>query len=218
MTNLQTENLHAKGALLYGGAPLAEAKGAVILLHGRGASADDILGLGDVLRLPDVAFVAPQAYSSRWYPESFLAPREQNEPWLTWSLERVAGIVSALEQAGIPAEKIAIGGFSQGACLATEFAATFPKRYAAILAFTGGLIGPPGSNLKHSGSLDGTPVFLANGDSDPFIPWQRTLETARELTGMGAEVAVQQYPGRPHMITQDEISHAEQVLKTAFSL
>jgi phospholipase/carboxylesterase len=208
-------HIHGTQALLRAGASLDEATGAVVLLHGRGASAEDILNLSVPLGLPQVAYVAPQAAGSRWYPQTFLAPREQNEPDLSSALQRVREIVTALEEAGLPAERIAIGGFSQGACLSTEFVATYPKRYAAVLAFTGGLIGPAGSDLSHAGDLAGTPVFVANGDADPFSPWQRTLETAEQLRAMGASVEVQQYPGRPHTITGDEMQRAKALLEKA---
>jgi len=223
-------HIHGTQALLHAGVPLNEATGAVVLLHGRGASADDILNLSFRFGLPGVAylapqaegsrwypqtFLAPQAEGSRWYPQTFLAPREQNEPYLSSALQRVREIVTELEEAGVPAERIAIGGFSQGACLSTEFVATYPRRYAAVLAFTGGLVGPPGSDLSHAGDLAGTPVFLSNGDADPFIPWRRTLETAEQLRAMGASVEMQQYPGRPHTITGDEMQRAKALLEKA---
>ncbi len=173
---MTTAHPHGNGVLLQAGAPLQGAKGAVILLHGRGSSADDILGLARPLNLPDMVYVAPQAEGNRWYPDTFLARRERNEPWLSSALQRVAEIVAALNGAGIPAERIAIGGFSQGACLSAEFVASHPARYAGLLVFTGGLVGPPGSDLHHDGDLAGTPAFLTNGDADPFIPWQRSEE------------------------------------------
>ncbi len=211
-----TTHPHGNTQLLHAGAPLAEATGAVILLHGRGASAEDILGLAAPLHLPGIAYVAPQAEGHRWYPDTFMAPRQNNEPWLSSALQRVGEIVDAFHEQGLPYERIAIGGFSQGACLTSEFVATHPQRYAGVLIFTGGLIGPSGSDLHHPGSLAGTPVFLANGSRDPHIPWTRTQETADALRAMGAEVNLQEYPGRGHTITADEIDHAKALLEKSF--
>jgi len=207
---------HDVSRVLQAGAPVKEAAGAVVLLHGRGGSADDILGLAPALGMSKLAFLAPEAAGNTWYPQSFLSPRAQNEPYLTSALEKVKRVVDGLVASGMPASRIAIGGFSQGACLSSEFVASNPQRYAGLLVFTGGLIGPMGSDVSHPGDLAGTPVFLANGDADPHIPWARTLETAEALRAMGAEVEVQQYPGRPHTITMDEVTRAKALLEKAF--
>src|SRR5262245_65459948 len=137
------------------------------MLHGRGASADDILELARELAFPGFAYLAPQAAGYTWYPYSFLAPIAQNEPYLSSALAVVASVVAEIEQAGIPAERIGILGFSQGACLASEFAARHARRYGGILAFTGGLIGPDGTSRDYPGSLNGTPVFIGGSDIDP---------------------------------------------------
>jgi phospholipase/carboxylesterase len=216
MSTTATNDPHGGGLLLHAGAPIGEATGALILLHGRGAPAEDILGLAEPLSLPGLAYLAPEAAGRQWYPDTFLARRERNEPWLSSALKRVGEIVDGLIQAGIPSERIAIGGFSQGACLTSEFAATHPRRYAGLLIFTGGLIGPPGSDMHHPGDLAGTPVFLANGDADPHIPWERTLETDEALRAMGAVITMQQYLGRPHTITMDEIGRAKALLEKSF--
>jgi predicted esterase len=207
---------HGQSRVLQAGAPLREAKGAVVLLHGRGASADDILGLAPALGVPELTYIAPEAAGNAWYPERFIAPREQNEPYLSSALKKVERVVDGLIASGMPAEKIVIGGFSQGACLSSEFVATHPRRYAGVLIFTGGLIGPLGSDVSHAGDLAGTPVFLANGSRDPHIPWTRTVETAEVLRAMGAEVEMQEYPGRPHTITAGEIGRAKALLEKAF--
>lgn len=211
-----TADPHSGSATLRAGAPLPGARGAVILLHGRGGSAQDILTLADTLRLPDVAYLAPQAAGGSWYPLSFLAPRSQNEPWLTSALARIEAMVELTREAGLSPEQIAIGGFSQGACLATEFVASHPRRYAALVALTGGLIGPPGSDLAHKGSLEGMPAFLGSGDPDPHVPWQRVRESADILRGMGAVAELQRYPNRPHTVSQDELVRAQIVLEEAF--
>lgn len=207
---------HASGELLHAGAPLDVATGAVILLHGRGASADDILSLASPLEQPGIAYLAPEAAGRVWYPQSFLAPRQQNEPWLSSALERVEQIVRSLEGAGLTRAKIVLCGFSQGACLSTEFLASHPARYGGVIAFTGGLVGPLGSDLHHAGQLEDTPVLLSSGDPDPHVPWVRVQDTADELTRMGAQVTVRRYPGRPHTVGAEEIREARVLLEQAF--
>ena len=207
---------HANAVVHHLGVPLIEAHGAVILLHGRGASAEDILSLAQSLYDPRLAYLAPQAVGNSWYPNSFLAPRASNEPWLTSALSKVQSVVELVLAAGVPLERIVIGGFSQGACLTTEFVATHPARYAALMAFTGGLIGPPGSDLQHVGDLAGTPALLCSGDPDPHIPWTRVEETGKLLTAMGAIVTMRRYPGRPHTVGPDELDLARILLKDAF--
>jgi phospholipase/carboxylesterase len=197
------------------GKSLNSAQSAVILLHGRGGSAEDILSLANDLYLPQLVYLAPQAPGNSWYPNSFLAPRAQNEPWLTEALRTVETTVQMANDAGITSEQIVIGGFSQGACLATEFVATHPRRYAGLLAFTGGLIGPPGADLNHEGDLAGTPAFFGSGDPDPHVPWQRVHQSAQILAGMGAAVTVRRYPNRAHTISAEEIDFANQFLRDA---
>jgi phospholipase/carboxylesterase len=205
------------GTLVRKGKDLKDAAGVVILLHGRGASAQDILSLSDLLSDNDeLAWLAPQTVGSTWYPNSFLAPREENEPKLSAALKAVEDAVALAEAAGFSKDKIAIGGFSQGACLSTEFVATHPARWAGLIAFTGGLIGPLGSNVSKTGDLLGTPALLASGDPDPHVPWVRVEESAAVLTGMGAEVVLRRYPGRPHTVGADEIAAARALLAKAF--
>lgn len=205
------------GDVRHFGEPLKGAAGAVILLHGRGGSAEDILSLADALYLPQVAFLAPQAAANSWYPNSFLAPRDRNEPWLTSALSTVETTVQIATDAGIPADGIVIGGFSQGACLATEFVASHPRRYGGLIAFTGGLIGPLGADLTHSGDLAGTPAFFGSGDPDPHVPWSRVEESARILAAMGAVVTVRRYKNRPHTISAEELDFAKRLLHDALS-
>ncbi len=209
--------LHAGARVEHLGAPLAQATGAVILLHGRGASAEDILGLAQAMYDPRLAYLAPQAASATWYPNSFMAPRASNEPSLTSALDLVESLVDRITAAGLATDRIALVGFSQGACLSTEFVATHPARYAGLIALTGGLIGPPGADLHHPGTLAGTPVFFGSGDPDPHVPWSRIEESAAALTSMGAEVTTRRYPGRPHTVSADELSLAGHLLAQAFA-
>ena len=194
------------------GHKLASAAGAVILLHGRGASPQDILGLAGEFKQPGLAYRAPEAAGHTWYPNSFLAPIEKNEPWLTSALEKVKGIVADIESDGIPRERIVIAGFSQGACLASEYVARNAGRYGGVIAFTGGLIGPPNTKFSYAGTLAGTPAFFGAGDHDPHVPWERVQESATVLSAMGAEVVVKCYPGLPHTINPDEIAEARKIL------
>lgn len=198
------------------GDTLSHALGAVILLHGRGGSADDILSLAGEIYRPELAYLAPQAAGNTWYPNSFLAPREQNLPWLDSALRKVGAVVKQATDAGIDPEHILLCGFSQGACLATEFVATHPRRYAGLIAFTGGLIGPPGSDLKHAGDLAGTPAFFGSGDPDPHVPFARVEESAAILKAMGALVTVRRFPGRSHTIVPEELDEARRMVRQAF--
>jgi phospholipase/carboxylesterase len=207
-----SKDAHAESVVLQSGAPLQQADLAVVLLHGRGGSAEDILGLGSAFDLPNVAYLAPQAAGHTWYPLSFLAPREANEPYLSSALRKVESVVRSLGQAGFESERVVIAGFSQGACLATEFVASHPARYAGLIAFTGGLIGPPGSLREPVGELVETPALLSSGDPDPHVPWARVEESAAILTGMGAKVMTKRYPGRPHTISQEELELARRLV------
>lgn len=209
---------HANALILKAGASVEAASLVVILLHGRGGSARDILGLASGFNLPDAAYIAPEAAGHTWYPRSFMSPRPANEPYLSSALARVAAIVRSVEASGVERRRIVIGGFSQGACLATEFVARNPARYGALLAFTGGLIGPEGS-ISSAGydtetKLAGMPVFLGSGDPDPHVPWSRVEESAAVLRSLGAAVTAQRYPGRPHTITEDEITETRSLLLT----
>ena len=203
---------HAGLAVFTAGLPLSQAAAALILIHGRGASAQDILSLYDQLALPQLVAFAPQAHSHTWYPHSFLAPIPDNQPWLDSALQHLDLLTSKLLADGISGDRIALLGFSQGACLASEFAARHPRHYGALIAFTGGLIGPPGTLREYPGSLAGTPVFLGSGDPDPHVPFKRVEETQRVLQQMGATVDLRRYPGMPHTINQDELNAARTLL------
>jgi predicted esterase len=210
-----TSDPHGTQGIVSIGSPLPDAAGVLILLHGRGGTAEDILGLGEPIAPEQWAMLAPQASGNSWYPFSFLAPREQNEPYLTSALGRVRAAVDMALAAGIAADKIAIAGFSQGACLATEFVGRNPRRYAALLAFTGGLIGPLGAPIKLTGDLAGTPVLLSSGDPDPHVPWARVQQSADLLQEIGGRVMIRRYPGKPHSVTGEELRSASDVLAVA---
>lgn len=210
-------NLHQTQSIPHAGQPLDQAQAALILLHGRGASAADILLLAEELHQPAYAYLAPQAANNTWYPFTFLAPMQQNEPWLSSALARVGEVVATVEAAGVPAQRIVLGGFSQGACLASEFLARHARRYGGLLAFSGGLIGPPGTPRAYAGSLDGTPVFLGCSDVDPHIPKARVEETAAVLESIGAQVTMRLYPGMGHTINKDEITHARALLQNVLT-
>ena len=196
---------HAGQPVLVAGRPEDEASAAAILVHGRGASARDILTLARELSQPELAYLAPQAAGSSWYPQSFLAPIEMNEPGLSSGLSVLASLVDRLATGGIPAERILIAGFSQGACLSLEFVARHAQRYGGVAGLTGGLIGPPGTPRGDEGSLAGTPMFLGSGDPDPHVPWERVKESAAVFETLGAEVELRHYPGMAHTISSDEI-------------
>jgi predicted esterase len=194
-----------------------KAMATLILIHGRGGSAHDILSLYDELRIDGLAAVAPQAAGNSWYPQSFLAPLEANQPFLDSALNNVESIVNDLISRGVSAERIALLGFSQGACLASEYVARHPRRYGAVMALTGGLIGPPGTARNYPGTFDGAPVFLGSSDPDPHVPFARVRETETVLTHMGAKVELRRYPGMPHTISGDELNACRALLRALVS-
>ena len=200
-----TQVIHQNQPALKAGAPLAQAKAAMILLHGRGASAEDILALAHEFTAPDVAFVAPQAAGHTWYPNRFIMPAASNEPHLSSALETIDGLVKRLNDAGVASERIFLLGFSQGACLALEYAARHPQRYAGVAALSGALIENGDQPRTYAGSLDGTPAFLGCSDADFHIPAQRVLRSEQVLRGMGAMVTAKLYPHLGHTVNDDEI-------------
>jgi predicted esterase len=198
--------------VLAAGAPLEQARAAVLLIHGRGASAEGILALSTELAREDVAYLAPQAAGSTWYPFSFLAPLEHNEPALSSALTALDDVLGRVERAGIPSERRMLLGFSQGACLTLELAARSARRFGAVVGLTGGLIGPRVDRDRYAGSFEGTPVFLGSSDPDPHVPWERVEETAALLDDLGAAVDLRSYPGMPHTINREEIDAAADML------
>ena len=188
---------------------------AVLTLHGRGDSARGILGLADPLGTDGVLYAAPEAEGNAWYPQSFLQPLEQNEPYLSEALKAVGDALVELENLGFAAENTVLLGFSQGACLALEFAARNAKRYGGVVAFSGGLIGPDGTPRDYEGSLNGTPVFLGCSDIDAHIPEARVMESAGVMNKLGAEVEMRIYPGMGHTVNEEEIGVAKAIIEAA---
>lgn len=213
----RTTGPHNGQPVLSAGAPLATAKAAVILLHGRGASAEDILSLADPLGVDGVAYLAPQASGWVWYPERFLVPRARNEPHLSSALGVVDGLVADLSDAGIAGSRVVVAGFSQGACLALEWTARAARRIGGAIGFSGGLIGSDAEIEERAGDLAGTPVFLGCSDVDFHIPVERVHATGRILAALGAAGATRIYPGMGHTIVQDEVDAARQIIAAAAS-
>jgi len=208
-----TADPHAGTPTLRAGPDPRHAAATLVLLHGRGATAQSILGLSAEFDLRTLAALAPQAAGQTWYPRSFLAPLEANQPFLDSALRRVESVVADLLEAGVASERIALLGFSQGACLACEFTARHPRRYGALIALSGGLIGPEGTPRNYAGSLGGTPVFLGSSDPDPHVPFSRVRETEAVLSEMGARVELRRYPGMPHTIHEEELAIARAYLE-----
>lgn len=198
-------NPHHGQPVLHAGAALGQASAAMIMIHGRGASAASILTLVPELGRPDIAYLAPQAAGNTWYPYSFLSPIASNEPGISSCIVVIAGLLARLAAAGIPAARTVLLGFSQGACLATEFAARHAQRYGGLVGLSGGLIGPDGTPRDYAGTLAGTPVFLGCSDIDTHIPKQRVIESAEVLRRLGGSVDARLYPGMGHTVNQDEI-------------
>lgn len=194
-------------ALASTGAPPARAKGVVLLVHGRGATAESMLPLADVVAMPDLCYLAPQAEGYTWYPQSFMAPTAANEPYLSRALDRIAAIIAAILDASLAPERLAIIGFSQGACLASETVLRNPRPYGFVGVLSGGAIGPPGTPRDYAGTLQGARVFLGCSDHDPHIPLARVKETTAVFTRMGASVTERIYPGASHGINDDEITY-----------
>jgi predicted esterase len=214
-TAASTQRLSARGAAL------TAARVAVVMLHGRGATAASILELAGLFDQPEAAYLAPQAPGGTWYPNSFLAPLEANEPHLGSALATVGSVLDDVAAAGVPAERTVLLGFSQGACLAAEAAARRGRPLGGLIVWSGGLIGtanisgaaaPDDKEFQYAGSLDGTPVFLGCSDVDPHIPVSRVHRTSAVLREMGASVTERLYPGMPHTVNEDELQWTRDLL------
>lgn len=203
--------MHSKN-LLTAGQPLKNAKKVLILLHGRGASAQDILSITPHLNVQDYAIMAPQATGDSWYPYSFMAPTSQNEPWLSSAIDTVHRVVNDIISEGIPATQIWFAGFSQGACVCLEYVARHARKYGGVAAFTGGLIGAELQLEQYTGNFELTPLYIASGDPDPHVPVSRVFESASLLKKMGAQVTVKIFPGRAHTITSEEIADVNKLV------
>jgi phospholipase/carboxylesterase len=203
--------MHQK-KIITAGKKLGEASKVLIMIHGRGGTAEDILSLSSSLHVKDFALLAPQATNNTWYPYSFLALPANNEPWLSSALSLLKEIVSDIESKGIKKEKIYFLGFSQGACLTLEFVARDATKYGGIVAFTGGLIGDKIYPENYTGDFSGTPIFIGSSNPDPHVPVERVKATVTVLRGMNAVVTEKIYPGMGHTINQDEIDKANSIV------
>jgi predicted esterase len=211
--NIASGRLHEGQPIRTAGEPLKTARGAMLMLHGRGASAQDILTLADRLGESGFAYVAPQAAGNTWYPNRFLAPLADNEPWLTSALRLVGETLARIRAAGLPDERIMLLGFSQGACLTLEFAARNAARYGGVVGLTGALIGPEDTPRRYEGTLGGTPVFLGCSDVDIHVAMQRVQATAEVLRRLGGEVAEHYYPNLDHSVNDDEIDFVRGMMR-----
>jgi predicted esterase len=203
---------HGEAQVYAAGASLDEATSAIIAIHGRGADAADIINLTGEVAPPGVVLLAPNAVGQTWYPYRFIEPIERNEPYLSSALNLIDQLFARLAEVGISPDRVALLGFSQGACLALEYAARNARRYGAVVGFSGGLIGPVGMTFEYPGSMDGTPVFLGCSDIDAHIPIGRVEETAEVMTNLGAAVDLRIYPGMGHTVNQDEIAAVQNML------
>ena len=204
---------HAGQPVLTTGKPLGQSPVVVIMIHGRGAGPENILELASALAQPDVTYLAPAAANNTWYPNSFMSDIARNEPYLSSALSVVKSLVSQVEASGIRRDRIVILGFSQGACLTTEFAIRNASPFGGFVAFSGGAIGPPGTKWNDTGRFDGTPIFFGCSNVDPHIPEPRVIESAELCERMGAKVTRRIYPGMGHLVNDDEIAWARALLE-----
>lgn len=214
INNITSNGVHNNQHILHYGALLDDAKAVMIMVHGRGASAQDILSLAYEIDLPDITYIAPQAKNNTWYPNSFLAPIEKNEPELSSGLFVIDSIAEMLLTKGFSREQIYLLGFSQGACLSLEYAARNPRKYGGIFGLSGGLIGEVLNQNNYSGNFEGTEVFFGCSDVDPHIPLQRVNETEIIFKNFGASVSKRIYKGMPHTVNEDEIDFVKSIIKT----
>jgi predicted esterase len=208
---------HAGQRLHSAGAAPGEARAAAVMVHGRGGTAGDILSLVPLLGVDGIAYVAPQAAGNTWYPYGFMSPIERNEPGISSGLRAIQRALDTIAEAGIPPERTLLVGFSQGACLSSEFVARNARRFGGLAGLSGGLIGPDGAPRDYVGSLDGTPVFLGCSDVDAHIPERRVRETGEVLDRLGGEVDLRIYPGMGHTINEEEMEAVRDLLRRAAS-
>ena len=194
------------------GLPLAVAKKVVIMLHGRGATANSMFSLKEHLNLDDAAILGPEATHHSWYPYSFIAPVKQNQPALDSALAMLVELLEDIQAEGISREQIYFIGFSQGACLALEFTARNAARYGGVIAFTGGLVGEELDQSIYKGDFARTPILITTGDPDQHVPLSRVRESVTVLDGLNADVTLEVYKGRPHTILEEEINLANQLI------
>ncbi len=204
---------HGDAAVLTAGAAIGTAKAGMVMVHGRGANAADILSLSEIFERPDIAYFAPEATGHTWYPRPFTAPVEQNEPYLGSALRTIAGLLAGLARDGVLPERIVLLGFSQGACLCSTAAQRRPARYAGVIVYSGGLIGPPGTTWAEAGDFAGTPAFFGCSNVDGHIPEERVLASAALYERMGATVTTRIYPWMGHLVNDDEIAFTRALLE-----
>jgi len=212
-SSLPIKGPHQGQPLLFAGEPVSQARAAMIMVHGRGATAESILTLSQELAASGFAYVAPQAKGNTWYPNSFLAPIHNNEPYLSSALVSLEDALAHLAHGGIPEQRTLLLGFSQGACLSLEFAARHARRYGGVAGLSGGLIGPEGTPRNYSGSLAGTPIFLGCSDADFHIPKEQVHHTTKVLQGLGGDVTERLYPNLGHTINEDEVDFVRSMMK-----
>ncbi len=205
--------IHQTHPTLFAGEPLDKAKAAMIMLHGRGATAQDILSLSSEFPAKGFAYLAPQADDGTWYPNRFLAPIESNEPYLSSALKVIDDLLTQIKTVGIPPEHTMLLGFSQGACLTLEYVARHTQRYGGVAGLSGALIGPDEMKRNDSGSLDGTPVFLGCSDVDFHVPKERVESAASTLKSLGAHITLRLYPNMDHTVNEDEIKFVREMMK-----
>lgn len=215
--NHLTQGPHQGQPIRIAGEPISRAQAAMLMVHGRGASADDILSLANEFDQPGFAYLAPQAAGNTWYPNRFLVSLAENEPWLSSALAFVGQVLAEIDNAGIPTERVMLLGFSQGACLALEFAARNAKRFGGLVGLSGALIGPDDTPRDYKGSLGGTPVFLGCSDVDFHVPRERVQESADVLKRLGGEVTARLYPNMGHTVNQDEIDFVRGMMQRLVS-
>jgi len=210
---MSLQAIHERLPVLEAGASLAGADIAVILLHGRGATAQSMIGLAEILPQERIAYLAPQAANQTWYPFSGFDPLERNEPFVSSAFQTVDDLITRLIDGGIPADRIVLGGFSQGACLASEYVARNPRRYGGLIVLSGALMGPVDSPRDYSGSLDGTPVLISGADRDSWVTETQLRLTAQVMESLGGAVDIEIYPGAEHTIRESEIAHVWRMIE-----
>jgi predicted esterase len=208
---LQALSIHHGQRIVEAGEPLVSARAAMILLHGRGATAEDIMAIAAEVHQPGWAYLAPQAAGNAWYPNPFTAALESNEPYLTAAFDMVSGLVERIEST-VPAQRVVLLGFSQGGCLILEWAARNARRYGGVVGLSAGLIGPEGTPRDYAGEFDATPVFLGCSDIDPYIPMSRVVDSGEVFKRMDAVVTVRFYPGMAHTVSVEELATLRELI------
>ncbi len=204
---------HAGQPIEVTGRPLGEGRAVMIMIHGRDAAPVNILQLVDSLSHPEFTYMAPAAANNTWYPYSFMAEKEQNEPGISSGLAVIDGVVTDVVNSGIPKDRIILLGFSQGACLTAEYAVEHADRFGSVIVYSGSLIGPPGTTWPYGGSFDGTPIFMGCSDVDSHVPRERVEEGAAVFERMGAVVTKRFYPSMGHLVNDDEMAFTQDLMR-----